>query len=202
MVAFTIGDVEVEQEIAQKYFSCDLGRCKGACCTLPGGRGAPVAPDEIDSLVRAIPIVRKYIPSDHLRIVEQFGVVEESDGQYFTACINNRACVFVYYDRGIARCSIEQAYFAGEYAWRKPVSCHLFPIRSSFGLPDQVRFEYLRECFPAIEAGNRGNIPLYEFLRDALIRLYGETWYTEFHKRCIEINAQTTKTENTDSSII
>jgi hypothetical protein len=194
MAALTVGDVDIEKEIALERFSCDLSRCKGACCTLPGGRGAPVAAEEVDQLILAIPAVRKYLPSEHLGAIEAFGVVEESDGLYYTACFNDRACVFVYYDHGIARCSIEQAHFAGEYGWRKPLSCHLFPIRRSQGLREQIGYEHLRECAPAIEAGTKQNVPMYGFLRDALIRAYGEAWYGEFLKRCEDIDSHNTKT--------
>jgi hypothetical protein len=194
MAVFTIGDIDVETQIALERFSCDLSCCKGACCTLPGGRGAPIAPEEVDQLVLAIPVVTQYLSPEHLSAIGAFGVVEKSNGLYFTTCVDDRACVFVYYDHGIARCSIEQAHSTGAYAWRKPLSCHLFPIRRSQGSREKIRYEHLRECAPAIDNGNKQNMPMYRFLRDALIRAYGEAWYGEFLTRCEEVNSHNTKT--------
>lgn len=199
MATMTVDGIEVDEDIAIGRFSCDLSRCKGACCTLPGGKGAPISREEVDILLLAVPVVKKYLPQEHIDVIDSTGVVEKANDLYYTVCINNGACVFVSYDHGIALCSIERAHFAGEFAWRKPLSCHLFPIRRSYGTRERIRYEYLDECEPAIESGNKNNMPMYDFLRDALIRAYGAPWYEEFRKQCKQRDTQNGKTINFDS---
>ncbi len=133
--------------------------------------------EEVDELTKALPVVRKYLSSEHIAAIERSGVVEGEPGEFVTACVEQRACVFVTYDDGIAKCSIERAYFNGELSWRKPLSCHLFPLRIDRGLRNQVRFEYFSECQPALEHGQETNTPLSLFVKDALIRAYGAAWY-------------------------
>ncbi len=184
MAVFKIGESFIEDNIASEYFACDVARCKGACCTLSGGRGAPVRDDEVDELSKAIPYARKYLPEQHLKVMDTEGAIEGNPGAFTTVCIDQKDCVFIFYDNGIARCSIEQAYFKGEISWRKPLSCHLFPIRISENAPERLRDENIIECVTARENGRTKNIMLSDFLKDALIRKYGESWYDEFREEC------------------
>jgi hypothetical protein len=177
---FLIQETMVDGPIATTKFACDLGRCKGACCTLQGGRGAPLLDHERDKIRNAYPVVAKYLDPEHLQAIAARGLYEGRAGNYTTTCIDNRACVFVTYEDGIARCSFEKAFLNDEITWRKPVSCHLFPIRVDQGARERLRFEFLAECAPALEKGEREGIQLSDFLREALTRVYGPKWYDEF----------------------
>ena len=177
---FIIGEAMLMDDAVQERFACDLGKCRGACCTLPGGRGAPLDDAEVAEIVRAFPAARKYLSDEHLRVIDAEGFVEGVPGSYATVCVDNRACVFVYEDgSGIARCALERAHLEGETAWRKPISCHLFPLRISSGTPAVVRYERIPECHPAIRRGEAENVPLHEFLEEALTRRFGASWYGE-----------------------
>src|SRR5271169_3267359 len=126
---FIVQETIVEDIIARKRFACDLLQCKGGCCTLPGGRGAPLDDDEISEIRQAFPFARKYLSAAHLDAIATHGMIEGVPGSHATVCVNGKACVFVYYEDSIAKCSLEKAYLAGETTWRKPISCHLFPLR-------------------------------------------------------------------------
>jgi hypothetical protein len=169
-------NIIVEPEVTSTSFACDLEACKGACCTLPGGRGAPLLDEEVDAINAAVPIVREHLSDSHREHLDAFGPVEGSPGDHHTTCIDNRACVFVTYEHSIARCSIEQAFFRGETSWRKPLSCHLFPIRIDRHPVPRMRFEYLTACAPALEQGTLRNTPLVTFVGDALKRAFGDAW--------------------------
>jgi hypothetical protein len=171
-------------EIAGVRFVCDLARCKGACCTMPGARGAPLRERELVEIEKAYPTVRKYLSFRHKDAIEERGLVQGRKGDYTTQVVQNQACVFALFEEGIAKCAFEKAYLNNEIGWRKPISCHLFPIRVTPGVPDLLRFESIAECKPAIERGSSDNLWLSEFLRDSLTRVYGETWYEEFKKYC------------------
>lgn len=181
---FIIGETVVERNIATERFACDLSQCEGACCTLPGGRGAPLDDDEVEELHRAYLSARKYLSPKHAWVIDRAGIVEGSLGSFATTCVDKRECVFVFYENGIAKCALEQAYVNGETSWRKPLSCHLFPIRISRGSHERLRYEKIPECSPARLKGLRMNVLLSDFARDALIRKYGAAWYEEFRQAC------------------
>jgi hypothetical protein len=173
----------VDEDVLTARFACDLGRCKGACCTLPGGRGAPLDDAEVGELRRAFGAARKYLSARSLQSIEAQGFVEGFPGHYHTTCIDDKDCVFVVMEEGIARCALEKAHLAGETAWRKPISCHLYPLRIS---PDgaQVRYERIAECIPGAERGAAEDIALVDFLREPLERRFGRSWYAAFRAAC------------------
>jgi len=179
-----IGEIVIDEDIAYERFTCNLSDCKGACCTLYGGRGAPLSDAEVEELQCALPFARQYLNEQHLLAIRQNGIVEGVSGYYATACIESRACVFVYYENEIARCSVERAFLEGLISWRKPLSCHLFPVRISPGTSERMRYEKISECFMARKSGNAQNIQLYDFLSSAIIRKYGQDWYDQFRKEC------------------
>lgn len=174
----------IDNAIPATKFSCDLHRCKGACCTMPGHRGAPLLSGELEEIRSAYPVIKKYLSEEHQETIHRDGMFQGKPGDYTTQVVRERACVFTAWENGIAKCSFEKAYFAGELSWRKPISCHLFPIRIDNGIPERLRFEYITECKPALERGEVEDMPLAEFLKSALVRAYGEQWYNEFLKYC------------------
>ncbi|MCL5030047.1 MAG: DUF3109 family protein [Bacteroidetes bacterium] len=172
-----VKDVLIRSEIAEIKFACDLNKCKGACCTLESEFGAPLLKEEVDQIKSVLEVVKDYLPAKHKEEIDEFGFYELKHGELMTASVNNKACVFVYYENGIAKCGIERAFLDGKIKLRKPISCHLFPIRvSKFG-GDILRFEKFSECSFALENGAKNNIKLVDFCKDALERLYGKKWY-------------------------
>jgi hypothetical protein len=174
----------VDEEVAKTRFACDLGRCKGACCTMPGHRGAPLLEAELEEIEKALPVVRKYLSFQHKDTIDERGWMQGRRGDYTTQVVDRKACVFVVFENGIATCAFEKAFLNREIQWRKPVSCHLFPIRVRQEPSHALRFEFIAECQPAVERGQQENIPLWKFLETALVRAYGEEWYREFASYC------------------
>ncbi len=174
---FIIGEALVQRPVTDTEFSCDLDSCKGACCTMRGGRGAPLLDEEIDQIRNALPFALKYLNNKHRTYIEKFGFFEGNSGDYTTKCIHNKACVFVYYQNGIARCSLERAFEGGYTTWKKPISCHLFPVRISNGTPATVYYEKIDECNAGVKKGEQEKLPLVEFLEEPLRRRFGDDWY-------------------------
>jgi hypothetical protein len=176
---FAINDVLVRDEIVEIPFSCDLKKCKGACCTLESELGAPVTKAEVEEIEKILPVIKEYLKQTNIDEIEEKGFFEIRDDEMMITSVNNRDCVFSFFDNGIAKCAIERAYFDGKVQFRKPISCHLFPIRVTDFSGDVLRYEKFSECAPALEKGKEENITIVEFCKDSLIRLYGEDWYNK-----------------------
>jgi hypothetical protein len=176
--------VIIDDAIPHIKFACNLSACKGGCCTLAGGTGAPLVDDELEQIHAAFPVIQSSLPGEHLEYIAQFGLYEGKPGSYTTMCFNNRACVFVLYENGIARCAFEKAYGEGKLKWKKPMSCHLFPIRASREKPERLRYERIAECNGARDRGEKERIFLSTFLKEPLIRAFGPAWYEEFQLTC------------------
>jgi len=173
-----VEEVLVRTEVMETPFYCDLPKCKGACCTLKSDYGAPITQDEIGEIENILETVKENLPERHVKEIEENGFWEEKSGELMLRSVDKRACVFVYYDDDIAKCGIEKTYFEGKTNFRKPISCHLFPIRvSNFG-GDVLRYERISECEPALENGKDKNIKIVEFCDESLQRLYGSNWYS------------------------
>ena len=169
--------VLIDERILTTPFSCDLKQCKGACCTVKGGQGAPVLDSEVAEIERAIKPASKYLDKRSKAHIREHGAVEGQSGEYTTVCIEDRDCVFVHYEGTVAKCAIEKAYFAGETTFRKPLSCHLFPIRlDDFNGPYYDEFP---ECAPALECGTAQGVSMPATVKDALVRAFGDTWYAK-----------------------
>jgi len=181
---FIIGEAVIEESVARARFACDLQHCKGACCTLPGGRGAPLDDEEVIELEKAFPVVKKYLSEKSLQVIKQYGIFEGVPGSFATSCVDDRDCVFVLYDGDVARCSLEKAFLAGEITWRKPLSCHLFPIRIAPGNGERVRYEKITECAAGRANGEKNDIRLYDYLKEPLTRKFGLEWYGRFVAEC------------------
>lgn len=179
---FEIDDIVVDEEIINTYFSCDLLKCKGACCTFQGRFGAPVYEEEIPIIENHLDIIFEYLPERSKKIIEAEGFVEKSDGSFTTVCINHRDCVFVYYDDGIALCAIERAYFEGKIDFRKPVTCQLFPVRAGNFGGKYIYYEKIKECNPGIKKGQKERVRLISSLKEGLTRSFGVKWYDNLLK--------------------
>jgi hypothetical protein len=181
---FIVGLAVVEDEVCDVSFCCDVGACKGACCCLEGGRGAPLEDSEVQEIQEAFPAVRGYLSETSLLTLEAKGLVEGGPGDHTTPCVGNRECVYVYFDGGVARCSFERAFLEGTTRWRKPVSCHLFPIRVRRFGGDFVSYEEIKECAPARAKGEMEKVWLRDFLEEPLVRRFGRGWYESFLGEC------------------
>lgn len=185
-----IGRTIVSRDIFEKHFTCDLKNCKGACC-IEGDSGAPVTTQEAIVIKNEYPEFEKYLPEKHKKEINKQGFsVIDSDGDLVTPLVNNRQCAYSFYDdKGILKCSIEKAYFKHEISFRKPVSCHLFPIRiTEYKNFDAVNYEQLEICKPGRLCGKSQNLPLYKFLKEPLIRKYGEEWYADLEAAAEHLN--------------
>ncbi len=172
---FIIGEITVDASVTETRFGCDLNACKGACCTFPGGRGAPLNDSEIAEIERAFPVIRAYLPPEHRSVIERHGLIDGTSGNYATPCVDGKACVFVYYDGDIAKCSFERAFYEKKIAWQKPVSCHLFPVRIGRN-GTEIHYEYFSECEPALARGKKEGLRLSEFAAVPLARTFGTEW--------------------------
>jgi hypothetical protein len=174
----------INDDILKAKFACNLSECKGICCCLEGGKGAPLSKSEISILEKVYEKIKKYIPKKNIEIIEKYGLYEESDGYHYITCIDDQDCIFVYYDNGIAKCIIEKAFKEGEIEWQKPISCHLYPIRiNEFG-GDILRYSKIMECETARKHGIKNDIYLVDFLEMPLTRKYGKIWYENLKYYC------------------
>lgn len=173
-----VDGVLVSDELIDNNFCCELSYCCGCCC-IEGDVGAPLHPLEIADLEDNYPIFKKYMTEEGQSLIEANGVFTcDKDGDFVTPLLSDEACAYVYFDNGIAKCAIEKAFHNHEIEFPKPISCHLYPIRIK-KLPDYdaLNYHHWIVCQEAVREGNRLKLPVYRFLKDALIRKYGESWY-------------------------
>ena len=175
-----VEDKIISLEVLKKQFVCDLNACKGACC-VEGDSGAPLTIEEEKKLKSIYKKVKIHMTEEGISEIERNGVaVFDSEDDLTTPLVNNRECAFVFEDEGISKCSIEKAYLAGEIDFKKPISCHLFPIRiTEYRDFDAINYEEIKICKPACECGSKLEVPVYSFLKEPLVRKYGEAWYKE-----------------------
>ncbi len=175
-----VQDKIISLDIFQKHFVCDLNACKGACC-VEGDSGAPLLEEEKSRLEDSYEKIKPYMRKKGVIEIDKNGLaLYDDDGDLTTPLVNNRECAFAVFEKGITKCSIEKAYLDGKIDFKKPISCHLFPIRiKSYSYFDAVNYEKIAVCKSACKHGQKLEIPIYLFLKEALIRKYGEDWYKE-----------------------
>lgn len=175
----------VSEDLLEKRFVCDLNACKGACC-VAGDSGAPLEEEELEVLDSIIEQVKPYMVKKGIRAIEKHGAyVIDEDGDYTTTLVSEKAeCAFVYFDEtNTAKCAIERAYYEGKISWKKPISCHLYPVRiSKYKRYDAVNYSHWDICKPACECGKKLDVPVYRFLKEPLIRKYGKDWFNQLDK--------------------
>ena len=175
-----VEDKIISLDVFEKHFVCDLNACKGACC-IEGDAGAPLLKEEEKILDEIYENVKPYMRKEGISEVENQGIaVYDADGDLTTPLINDRECAFVIEESGISKCAIEKAYYDKKVDFKKPISCHLFPIRiKEYHDFDAINYEKIKICKPACECGRKLEVPVYAFLKEPLIRKYGEAWYKE-----------------------
>ncbi|MEI7498990.1 MAG: DUF3109 family protein [Bacteroidota bacterium] len=173
----------ISDEVKEVFFCCDLKKCKGACC-VEGDAGAPLNEAEISLLEDYIDEIKPFMVQEGITEVEMFGVFDyDAEGKFVTPLIHGKECAFVYFDIGIARCSIEKAFQENKIPFAKPISCHLYPVRiKTTKVNDLLNYHKWSICQKALAKGYNEKTHLYQFLEGALIRKYGRTWYKKFVK--------------------
>lgn len=176
-----IDNILISDEVVEEQFVCDLSRCLGGCC-VDGDCGAPLAKEELPILAELYPRIKHLLPEESIPIIEREGTaVWDNEHGDVTPTIGGGVCVYGYRDAaGVVKCAIERAYNEGLTDWKKPISCHLFPIRITKGEDDFEAVNYEpREvlCRPACRLGKKLKVPVYKFLKEPIIRKYGEDFW-------------------------
>ena len=176
-----IDDAVVALDVIDECFLCDLSICKGECC-VEGESGAPLENEEVEILREILPVVWDDLSLEAQEWIKKHDVAyKDYDGDMVTSIINGQDCVFTYYDeKGICKCAIEKAFKEGKTDFYKPISCHLYPIRlEEYPTFTAVNYHRWRICKPAVALGNKNGARIYQFLKEPLIRKFGEAWYNE-----------------------
>lgn len=176
-----IDNVLVSTDIFTEYFCCDLDACKGICC-VEGDAGAPVTIDEIAGIEDAIDTVWDDLSATAQAVIDKQGVAyTDRDGDLVTSIVGGKDCVFTCYEKECCLCALERAWRAGKTAFCKPISCALYPIREKKLSNGMVALNYNRwdVCHDAVKKGNELRLPVYRFLRDPLVRRFGEDFYQQ-----------------------
>jgi hypothetical protein len=180
-----IENILISDDVLEKRFVCDLGKCKGGCCE-EGDAGAPLDNTELDIVREHFATVKPYLTADSIAEIEKKGLFQyDAEFGWVTPTLasDNEICVYGFREKnGLIKCAFEQAYYDGLIPWKKPISCHLYPIIAKKGVHgdyDRVNYEP-REvlCSPACQLGEELKVPVYKFLKEPLIRKYGEDFYT------------------------
>jgi hypothetical protein len=188
-----IGDTVVTLDVFREKFLCDFSICKGLCC-VEGDAGAPAGEEEAIQLEKLLPVVWDDLSAEAREVIGKQGVCyKDEDGDLLISIVDGKDCVFTCYDaKANCRCAIEKAYRMGKTNFYKPVSCHLYPVRiSGTDSYQAVNYHRWEVCKAAVLLGEKENIPVYKFLKEALIRKFGEDWYAE-----LELVAQALEENN------
>ena len=169
----------VSTDILTTDFLCDIGRCKGICC-VEGNAGAPLEDDEADILEQNYPAYKPYMTPEGIRSIERNGfMVVDTDGDYTTPLVGDAECAYSYTDGDVTLCAIEKAYLEGTCSFRKPISCHLYPIRVAKFSNGSVGLNYHRwsVCSSALDCGRKLKVPMYRMLKEPIVRAFGQEFF-------------------------
>ena len=174
-----IEDTIISLDLLEETFCCDLAHCKGICC-VEGESGAPIELEEVEKLEAILPDVWDDLSDEAKKVIREQGVVYvDPCGDLVTSIVNGKDCVFTCYDdKGTCNCAIEKAWRAGKTSFIKPISCHLYPVRvKKFDDFFAVNYHQWSICSGAKLLGKKANLPIYVFLKEPLIRKFGQAWY-------------------------
>jgi len=176
-----LDNVIMSDDIKEKFFVCDLNKCKGACC-VEGDLGAPLEKEELAPMEEIYAEVEPYLSEAGKKAIEEQGkYILDEEGDYSTPTIGGKECAYAIYDENnILKCGIEEAYNDGKVDYKKPISCHLYPIRAKkYDEFEALNYDQWDICSPACDLGQQLSVPVYKFLKDALTRKFGEQWYNK-----------------------
>ena len=171
----------ISDDIFEEEFICDLCRCKGQCC-IDGESGAPITKEEYTEINEILPEIWDDLSPKAQELINEQGIAyTDYDGELVTSIIKGEECVFTFFDEnGVCKCAIDNAYREGRISVQKPISCHLYPIRlKEYEEFTAVNYNRWSICEPAVDLGRKNGVPLYLFLKEPLIRKFGEDWYNE-----------------------
>jgi hypothetical protein len=194
-----IDNILISDEVVKEQFVCDLSKCKGACC-VDGDAGAPLAKEELQNINEVFDAVLPYLNEESKKEIDKQGrYVYTKEYGWVTPTIESKICVYGITDKqGIVKCGIEQAYLDGKVTWKKPISCHLFPIiikKSKRTTNEYVNYEPREDnCKAACALGKKLKVPVYQFLKEPLIRKYGEEFYEALNATANHLTNKTLKT--------
>lgn len=185
-----INDQIISLEVLREEFVCNLSACKGACC-VHGDSGAPLDKKEMVTIAKEFSNIRPYLRPEGIESIESQGTsVKDNDGDWVTPLREGKECAFTVFEKdGTAKCGIEMAWNDGATHFRKPISCHLYPIRTKkYPTFEAVNYERWTICSDACSLGKELKVPVYKFLKDPLIRKYGAEWYSVLEEAVIELD--------------
>ncbi len=187
-----IQDTLVSLDLLERHFLCDLGKCLGQCC-IEGDAGAPITEEEKQKIEEILPEIINDLTPAAQREIEESGVSYiDEEGDLVTSLVNGAQCVFTCFEKGgMCHCAIERAYREGRIDFMKPVSCHLYPVRiTEYPTFTAVNYHRWDICKCAEVLGCKEGVIAYKFLKEPLIRRFGEAWYDELDKTAKEYYRQ------------
>jgi hypothetical protein len=191
-----IDDTLISLDLLQKKFCCHLQRCKGLCC-VKGDSGAPLTDEEVNLLPQIIGKILPYMRQDGVEAIEKHGThIIDSDNEAVTPLIDGKECAYTIFEKGIAKCAIEKTFYEKAIDFQKPVSCHLYPVRvKKYEGFVAVNYDKWEICDPARKYGEKVGIPVFEFVKNALVRRFGSDWYNRLQIAAKEIGKEEKKIE-------
>ena len=187
-----VGNVLVSPDVLTEFFCCDYEKCKGACC-IEGNAGAPVSLDEIGGIEDSLDAVWGDLSASAQSVIDRQGVAySDPEGELVTSIVHGKDCVFTCYEGESCLCALEKACREGRSKFQKPISCALYPIRAKQFSNGSVGLNYHRWdiCRDAVEKGRQLNLRVYEFLREPLLRRFGQQWYDELCQLVSDLREQ------------
>jgi hypothetical protein len=182
-----IDKILISDEIIEEQFVCDLNKCKGGCCE-DGDSGAPLATEELEEVKKAFELVKPFLTTAGLKELERTGLYRyDREFGWVTPTVNGEICAYGFRDKkGIIKCAFEEAYNQKLISWKKPISCHLYPIRtkqSKYNDYQMMNYEPRETlCSPACELGKQLRVPVYQFLKESITRKFGPAFYKALEK--------------------
>jgi hypothetical protein len=180
-----IDNVLISDDVIEAKFVCDLHKCKGGCCE-DGDAGAPLEKEEMRIIDENFDVIKPYLTREGLSEINKTGkYLYDREFGWVTPTVNGKICAYGFRDKqGIIKCGIEQAYYDGKLGWKKPISCHLYPIKISEGRKyTNVNYEPRDVlCNPACALGKKLKLPVYQFLKEAIVRKFGPGFYDALHQ--------------------
>lgn len=183
-----IKDTLVSLDVVERFFCCDIEKCLGECC-IDGDAGAPITKEEGKEIAEALPEVWDYLLPSAQAVINESGISYiDQEGDLVTQIVDGKNCVFTCYgENGLCLCALEKAYNEGKIGFKKPVSCHLYPLRvTEYPSMTAVNYHRWKICKCAEIMGRAKGIRVYQFLKEPLIRRFGQEWYDELALTCEE----------------
>ncbi|MGC9150504.1 MAG: DUF3109 family protein [Microbacter sp.] len=178
-----IEDTIVRRDLVECHFACDVSKCKGICC-VEGEEGAPVTDDEVKEMEKLLPLLWNDLSENVKKIIENQGIAYfDKDHDLAISTVNGAECIFAFQnEEGIWLCRLEKLFEAGQSTFKKPISCHLYPIRiQQYDTFAAVNYHQWSICRQAVENGKENQILVYQFLKEPLIRRFGIDWFEQLH---------------------